>query len=66
MIAKLLILVAKGWQKGPSVVLPPSCRFQPELLGLCNHRASALWGAARRLAGRQAPVSMPPLGGTWL
>jgi putative membrane protein insertion efficiency factor len=28
-IAKLLILVAKGWQKGPSLVLPPSCRFQP-------------------------------------
>jgi len=29
MIAKLMILVAKGWQKGPSMLLPPSCRFQP-------------------------------------
>ena len=29
MIGRLLILVAKGWQKGPSRVLPPSCRFQP-------------------------------------
>ena len=29
MIAKLMILVAKGWQKGPSQVLPPSCRYQP-------------------------------------
>ena len=29
MIAKLLILVARGWQKGPSRVLPPSCRYQP-------------------------------------
>jgi len=29
MIAKLLVLVAKGWQLGPSRVLPPSCRFQP-------------------------------------
>ncbi len=29
MIAHLLILVAKGWQKGPSRVLPPSCRYQP-------------------------------------
>jgi hypothetical protein len=28
-IAKLLILVARGWQVGPSRVLPPSCRFQP-------------------------------------
>ncbi len=29
MIAKLMILIAKGWQKGPSLVLPPSCRYQP-------------------------------------
>jgi putative membrane protein insertion efficiency factor len=29
MIAKLMILVAKAWQKGPSQVLPPSCRYQP-------------------------------------
>ena len=29
MIGKLLILVAKGWQKGPSMLLPPSCRYQP-------------------------------------
>ena len=29
MLARALILIAKGWQKGPSRVLPPSCRFQP-------------------------------------
>ncbi len=29
MMAKLLILVAKGWQRGPSLLLPPSCRFRP-------------------------------------
>ena len=29
MIARLLILAAKGWQKGPSMLLPPSCRYQP-------------------------------------
>lgn len=29
MIAKLLILIAKGWQKGPSAILPPSCRYNP-------------------------------------
>jgi len=29
MIAKLLILIARGWQLGPSVVLPPSCRYSP-------------------------------------
>ena len=29
MIARLLILVARGWQLGPSKVLPPSCRYTP-------------------------------------
>ena len=29
MLAKAFILLARGWQKGPSRVLPPSCRFQP-------------------------------------
>ena len=29
MMAKLLILVAKGWQRGPSLLLPPSCRYSP-------------------------------------
>ena len=29
MIARLLIGVARGWQLGPSKVLPPSCRYTP-------------------------------------
>lgn len=29
MIGRLLILIAKGWQKGPSAILPPSCRYNP-------------------------------------
>jgi hypothetical protein len=29
MIAKVLVLIARGWQIGPSRVLPPSCRYQP-------------------------------------
>ncbi len=29
MIARMLILVARGWQLGPSRMLPPSCRYQP-------------------------------------
>lgn len=29
MIARLLILVARGWQLGPSLILPPSCRYTP-------------------------------------
>lgn len=29
MIARLLILLVRGWQLGPSAVLPPTCRYQP-------------------------------------
>ena len=32
MIARLLILVSRAWQQGPSRILPPSCRFQPSNL----------------------------------
>ena len=46
MIARLLILIARGWQLGPSRVLPPSCRYSPS----CSAYAiTALqrYGAAR-------------------
>lgn len=26
---RLLILLARAWQLGPSRILPPTCRFQP-------------------------------------
>lgn len=29
MIARLLTLVARAWQLGPSRILPPSCRYAP-------------------------------------
>jgi len=29
MIGKMLILAARGWQLGPSLILPPSCRYSP-------------------------------------
>jgi putative membrane protein insertion efficiency factor len=29
MIARALILIARGWQLGPSRILPPSCRYSP-------------------------------------
>ena len=56
MIAKLLILVAKGWQRGPSVVLPPSCRYSPScsayaIEALSRYGAArGSWLAAKRLS----------------
>ncbi|HEU0044575.1 membrane protein insertion efficiency factor YidD [Sphingomonas sp.] len=29
MLTRLLILLVRGWQVGPSAILPPTCRFQP-------------------------------------
>jgi len=55
-IARLLILIASAWQKGPSQVLPPSCRFQPSCSAYAIgalRRYGALrgsWLAAKRLA----------------
>ncbi|HEY0149486.1 MAG TPA: membrane protein insertion efficiency factor YidD [Allosphingosinicella sp.] len=56
MIAKLLILIARAWQLGPSAVLPPSCRFQPSCSAYAIkalQRYGALrgsWLAAKRLS----------------
>jgi hypothetical protein len=56
MIAKLLILVAKGWQKGPSAILPPSCRYSPScsayaITALQRYGAiRGSWLAAKRLS----------------
>ena len=55
MIARLLILVARGWQVGPSRILPPSCRYQPScsayaITALKRYGAlKGSWLAARRL-----------------
>jgi uncharacterized protein len=52
---KLLILIARGWQIGPSRVLPPSCRYSPTcsqyaIEALERHGAiKGGWLAAKRL-----------------
>ena len=46
MIGKPMILIAKAWQKGPSQVLPPSCRYQPSCSAYAI-TAVERYGAAR-------------------
>jgi len=55
MIARLLILCARGWQLGPSLILPASCRYEPSCSAYAItaiQRYGALrgaWLAVRRL-----------------
>ena len=55
MISRLLILVARAWQLGPSRILPPSCRFAPScseyaILAIRKYGAiKGSWLAGKRL-----------------
>jgi putative membrane protein insertion efficiency factor len=46
MIARLFIWIARGWQLGPSQILPPSCRYQPSCSAYAI-TAIERYGAAR-------------------
>ena len=46
MIARALILLARGWQAGPSRVLPPSCRYAPSCSAYAVEALSR-YGAAK-------------------
>lgn len=46
-MVRLLILLAKTWQKGPSALMPPSCRFAPS----CSAYAIEAWTRYGALKG---------------
>lgn len=46
MIARLLIALARFWQKGPSAMMPPTCRFQPSCSAYAIEAISR-YGAAK-------------------
>jgi putative membrane protein insertion efficiency factor len=54
-VKRLLILIARGWQLGPSRILPPTCRYAPScsqyaILALEKYGAiRGSWLAAKRL-----------------
>lgn len=55
-MSRLLILLVRLWQLGPSLILPPSCRYTPSCSAYAItalRRYGALkgsWLAARRIA----------------
>lgn len=55
MIARLLILLTRLWQWGPSRILPPTCRYAPscsEYAAQALHKHGAIkggWMAIKRL-----------------
>jgi uncharacterized protein len=55
MIAKLLILIARGWQVGPSRIIPSTCRYAPScsayaITALSRYGAfKGSWLAAKRI-----------------
>lgn len=55
-VTRALILVARGWQLGPSRLLPPTCRFAPScsayaITALARYGAmKGGWLSARRLS----------------
>lgn len=54
--ARTLMLVARAWQLGPSLILPPSCRYQPScsayaITAIARYGAmKGGWLAAKRIA----------------
>ncbi len=56
MLTRFLILLCRGWQVGPSTILPPSCRYDPTcstyaITALRRYGAlKGAWLAAKRIA----------------
>lgn len=54
-LTAMLVLIARGWQLGPSRILPPTCRYAPScseyaIIALQRHGAiKGGWLAVKRL-----------------
>ena len=62
MMARLLIWVARGWQLGPSQILPPSCRYQPSCSAYAITAIQRYGAALGQLDGPETNLPLPPLG----
>ena len=55
-MTRALILLVRAWQRGPSAILPPTCRYQPScsayaVEALRRHGAlRGAWLSAKRVA----------------
>ena len=67
---RVLLLLVRGWQVGPSALLPPTCRFEPScsayaMTALARYGAGkGVWLAIKRIArchpfGKFGPDPVP-------
>ena len=64
MIARALIVLARGWQLGPSLVLPPSCRYAPSCSAYAIEALRAHGAARGGLLALRRILRCHPWGGS--
>jgi len=64
MIARLLIAIARFWQRWPSLMLRPSCRFTPSCSAYAIEAVSRYGAARGALLAAKRLCRCHPLGGS--